>query len=233
MTSLSALRRPLLYVETAAVAACCLLVIAGLGLMVLTSPGYTSTLASALEVWKDAGVDEGGALDLAESVRAYVTEPDAEPLPVRVDGREGFSADAVSHLEDVRAVIAGGRAATGIAAALLATWLVVRLSRRERERLAAGLRAGGAASLVLLALVAVAGLVDFEAVFSGFHSILFEAGTWTFPADSLLIRLFPLRFWAVSALSWAALTALGGSGLLSLGTRLRRRAEQEGSAERV
>jgi uncharacterized membrane protein len=112
-------------------------------------------------------------------------------------------------------------------------WLVVRLSRRERERLAAGLRAGGAASLVLLALVVAAGLLDFEVVFSGFHGIFFEEGTWTFPADSLLVRLFPLRFWTVSALSWAVLTALGGIGLLMVGRRLRRRAGREALAERV
>jgi len=54
-------------------------------------------------------------------------------------------------------------------------------------------------------LAAVAAVTDFDTFFSAFHGVFFAEGTWTFPYDSLLIRLFPEPFWAVSGASWAGL----------------------------
>ena len=46
-------------------------------------------------------------------------------------------------------------------------------------------------------------------LFTTFHGVFFAAGTWTFPSDSLLIRLFPESFWIAAAAAWAALVVLG------------------------
>jgi hypothetical protein len=51
--------------------------------------------------------------------------------------------------------------------------------------------------------------------------MFFRAGTWTFPADSLLIRLFPERFWEASGAVLAALSLLGGA-TLAIAARLLR-----------
>ena len=62
------------------------------------------------------------------------------------------------------------------------------------------------------------------AFFSAFHGLFFAEGTWTFPSDSVLIRLFPESFWTMAGVTWAALVGLiaRGYGLASwvLGTRV-------------
>jgi uncharacterized membrane protein len=67
--------------------------------------------------------------------------------------------------------------------------------------------------LGLVVLGGLAAVFDFSTFFAAFHSLFFAAGTWQFPYDSLLIRLFPERFWTTAGAAWAVLAA-GGAGLL-------------------
>jgi integral membrane protein (TIGR01906 family) len=125
-----------------------------------------------------------------------------------------FDAAAVSHLLDVRAVIASARLATGITSLLLATYVGFCVGKRRLARLTRGMRVGAVLSVSLLGLALVAALADFSWFFSAFHGVFFASGTWTFPADSLLIRLFPERFWMASGAAWATLLAAGAALLL-------------------
>ena len=50
-----------------------------------------------------------------------------------------------------------------------------------------------------MALIGVAMLVSFDAIFDGFHEIFFEPGTWTFGDDETLRRLYPDAFWAIAS----------------------------------
>jgi integral membrane protein (TIGR01906 family) len=124
-------------------------------------------------------------------------------LPETVAGRPGFDVAAVSHLADVRNVLAGARLATWVLAAglaVLATWALL---RGRRDLVSACLRAGAVATAVLVALGGVAAVSEFDTFFSAFHGVFFAEGTWTFPYDSLLIRLFPVGFWSTSGVAWA------------------------------
>lgn len=172
----------------------------GLPLLPMLSPAFTQTLSQRYSLSAEAGLSSVQMLSLAEDVRAFVAA-ERDSLPARVQGRDAFDEGAVSHLRDVRSALAAGRLATlaAFAAALLCVWLL------RRDRLAVR-RAFGAASLVSSALIAAVGMIglfDFDRFFSAFHGLFFEAGTWTFSYDSLLIQLFPERFWLVSAVSWA------------------------------
>jgi uncharacterized membrane protein len=75
------------------------------------------------------------------------------------------------------------------------------------------MRAGAVWCAVLIALAVLAGLSNFDALFTAFHGLFFAEGTWTFAADSLLIRTFPEQFWATAAGVWAALILLGAVAL--------------------
>ena len=68
---------------------------------------------------------------------------------------------------------------------------------------------------VIVVLGAVAGLLNFDALFTWFHGLFFAAGTWEFPADSLLIEVFPEPFWSTAAAVWAGLVLLG-AGILAV-----------------
>jgi uncharacterized membrane protein len=46
--------------------------------------------------------------------------------------------------------------------------------------------------------------------FTQFHELLFAPGTWSFPGDTGLIRLFPGQFWFYFSLIWSTAVLLEG-----------------------
>lgn len=62
-------------------------------------------------------------------------------------------------------------------------------------------------------------LLAFGVAFELFHRVLFPGGNWAFPADSLLIRLYPYEFWQLSATAFGALAMLGGASVWYLARR--------------
>ncbi len=57
-------------------------------------------------------------------------------------------------------------------------------------------------------LLALAMAVSFGDVFAGLHGQLFPAGSWRFPDDSTLLKLYPDAFRAVAGASAAAVRVL-------------------------
>jgi integral membrane protein (TIGR01906 family) len=208
-------------IATALVGLALAVLVVGLALVPLTQPIFTRTLAERYSLAEEAGLPRGRMLEVAEQVRAFVAAPEGSMLPAEVDGRAGFDVSAVSHLVDVRRVISGARLVTWVLALLLGLGLGLAVARGRLGRVARVMRAGAVWCAVLVALAALAGLTDFDALFSAFHGIFFAEGTWTFPSDSLLIQTFPERFWATAAGVWAGLVLLGavvlaaGAGILS------------------
>lgn len=196
------------------------LVALGMPLLLLLHPLYTSALivrvgAPALA---DLRVEEARAS--AEEVRAFVAgSPDVTLPGTLEDGRPAFDESAVSHLDDVRVVLGGARVVTVAAVLVAIVWVVWTLRARRTRELAFSLTFGAWAVAALAVLAALVALADFDRFFAGFHAIFFEAGTWQFPSDALLIRLFPERFWATSGAAWGAL-ALTGAALLGILGRL-------------
>ncbi|MDR0513949.1 MAG: DUF1461 domain-containing protein [Coriobacteriaceae bacterium] len=81
----------------------------------------------------------------------------------------------------------------------------------------------GSAGLVavLFAGIALWAAFDFNGFFSCFHSLFFAAGTWTFSADSLLIRMYPTEFWIGMGVVWLACVLLACIICFSIGCVLR------------
>ena len=181
----------------------------GLALLPMLYPTFTKLLSQRYSLVAQSGLSAEHILATAEQVRAFVADGDIDQLPVTVDGRPGFDAAAVSHLRDVRRVLAGARTFTGVLAALVAVWLGVLIARRRVSAISDALFAGAGWCVLLVALAAAAGTTDFEALFTWFHGLFFSAGTWEFPTDSLLIEVFPEGFWIAAGLTWAALVSLG------------------------
>lgn len=205
-------------IATALVGLALAVLVVGLALLTLTQPLLTRTLATRFALAEEAGLPRGRMLEVAEQVRAFVVDPQATELPATVDGRSGFDASAVSHLADVRRVIASARLVTWALAILLGIGLVVAVVRGRLSDVAHVMRAGAIWCAVLIVLAALAGLADFDALFSAFHGLFFVSGTWTFSADSLLIQTFPEEFWATAAAAWAGLVLLGAA-VLAVGAR--------------
>lgn len=111
-------------------------------------------------------------LQLLDYFRGY------SPMPGIFDESER------SHLEDVRQVVKWlGRLSLVLLVAFLAL-----LSRADASRVFTR------GFLLLLALAALLLIAPFDIVFEKFHGLLFAPGTWVFPAESTLIRMYPYEF---------------------------------------
>ena len=53
--------------------------------------------------------------------------------------------------------------------------------------------------------IGVFAIVAWESAFTLFHQLLFPPGTWSFPANSTMIRLYPPEFWFDAAMIAGAL----------------------------
>lgn len=228
----SAGRRAGRLAETGAAALLWAALVIGSAVLTLCLPVYTSAASQWLGVSSTAGLPPADVLRLSAQVRALVVDDEFDPLPSTFQGAPAFDAAAVGHLMDVRAVLADARLATGIAALLLATYTGLCVTRGRVDRLRAGMRAAALMIVLVVVLAAVAALTDFSAFFAGFHGLFFKSGSWTFPADSLLIRLFPERFWEASGAVWGALVLLG-AGVLLVASRLTRAAQARLFASRT
>lgn len=139
------------------------------------------------------------------------------------DGTPAFNDREIEHMEDVKLVYDR----LTVAAAILLTAAVAAgiglALRGERCTIWLALALGGSLSLALLVFSGVWMLIGFDAFFTQFHGLFFEAETWVFSYSDTLIRLFPLTFWL-----WAGLIIVGGVSavallLLFVGSRAHRR----------
>jgi len=192
----------------------------GWSVLTLTVPVYTSALTQALGVPSSSGLSAVDVVHLSSEVRALVADSEYDPLPATWKGLPAFDRAAVSHLLDVRAVISGARLASGLAALLLAAYVTACIAWRRLPRLRAGMHAAALSLTVVVVLAVIAAFSDFETLFASFHGLFFANGTWTFPADSMLIRLFPEPFWIASGACWAVLVLLCAAVLGFAGSRL-------------
>lgn len=212
--------RTLRAVETAIAAVLWVVLCVGTAVLALTVPVYTSAMTQALDVPASSGLSATEVVRLSGSVRALVADVEYDPLPATWEGRPAFDGAAVSHLLDVRTVIIAARSATGAAALLLAVYVSAVIATHRLGRLRAGLRAAAGMLVGAVVLALFAAFADFEWLFTRFHALFFTSGTWMFPADSMLIRLFPERFWVASGACWAALVLLSAALLAVVARRL-------------
>lgn len=184
--------------------------VAGLALFPMLHPVFTQVLAKRYALVAETGLSQQQVLSTAEQVRAFVAGGPPDTLPATVDGRPGFDAAAISHLRDVRGVLGGAKVVTGVLAVLVAVWLGVGIARKRYSTISVGLFAGAGFCAAFVIGGVLAGTMDFERFFAWFHGLFFSAGTWEFPADALLIQVFPEGFWMAAGVTWGMLVTLGG-----------------------
>jgi len=206
--------------ESVIAAAVIVFAVLGVTVSVLTTPVYVRTMVGIVDSSAFTGLGERETADVAEAVRRFVTDRDAPRLPVTVEGEPAFDEAAVSHLIDVRNVIVPVRTITIVLVGALGVWVATR-SRTIPGRRSVGWPPGRPRRRVVAStlLAALVGVMDFSVLFTRFHELFFAEGTWVFPEDALLIRLFPLPFWGWSAAVWGGLIGCSAVVLRVLGQR--------------
>lgn len=196
----------------------------GLAVALLLPPPFTSVASARYSELPDTQ-----AAELAQAARRFVVSGNEDAKATLSDV---MSTEAVTHLDDVRRVIAGANAATALLALLAAAWIGLAAYHGRFGTVAAALRIAAVLAAGLVFAIAVFAAVDFDAFFSAFHALFFAPGTWVFPSDSVLIRLFPEPFWVAAGVAWGALICLlaGVYAALARAITARERSQRSGKA---
>lgn len=119
--------------------------------------------------------------------------------------------EAVGHLDDVHTVLV--RVGLVFACIAFVAILLGVLCGLWKGMFLVGdmLVEAGIIAIAIMASCVITAVVNFNALFEFLHSFLFEAGSWTFSADSLLICMYPQGFWMTMGGVW-----VGTTGVLSI-----------------
>ena len=131
------------------------------------------------------------------------------------DGEPVFNERELSHMQDVKHVVTGMRIALTVSmVGLLAATFFAERKRSKADVLAAYQRGAWALFGLIFAILLFVAL-SFNQLFTWFHQIFFESGTWMFLTSDTLIRLFPMRFWR-DAFIFVGLLSIIMAGLILL-----------------
>lgn len=111
------------------------------------------------------------------------------------DGTPLYNARELSHMVDVKELVFGMRIALAIIMVVIAILSFIALRIGRERRLIMAFNQGGWGLVGLIASILLLVALSFNQLFTWFHQIFFESGTWQFYTSDTLIRLFPMRFW--------------------------------------
>lgn len=166
------------------------------------------------------GVD-GETMRKLDILLAEYLAGDADAL----DETEMFNADEKAHMEDVYALFSMARhvktAALFIGVILLAA-IFYRRALYTRRQLRLGVLGGAALFILPFAALGVWAALDFDGAFTTMHRALFSNKLWLMdPADDLMIRMLPERFFVSMGRTLAVrsgLCALAAPLVIFMGT---------------
>lgn len=125
------------------------------------------------------------------------------------DGQPLYNERELSHMVDVKNLVQAAYRAWWIMLAVLLGLALWAWRAGWSNQYLRALSRGGWSTLGLIAVVLVAVLVSFSALFTQFHRLFFTGDTWVFEWSDTLIRLFPMRFWRDAFILVGALTISG------------------------
>ena len=173
------------------------------------SQNRTDLYSSIVEVNRYAA--ENGRADEGMPV---ITEGDEASVGAAFDAADEayvLTTNAVDHLDDVSKVVMVVFIVGFLALCVAAGGIMNAYFMHQRSELPQMLVGGGAIALALMVIFGAWLVLGFDSLFNAMHGLLFADGTWTFPADSLLISMFPAEFWRAMGILW-----LSVSGILAI-----------------
>lgn len=111
------------------------------------------------------------------------------------EGDPIFNERELSHMEDVKGVVTGMRITLVSAILVLLVMTILAIRNCWNKLLLKSFHRGGWAVIGLIVSILFFVALSFNHLFTWFHQIFFESGTWQFYFSDTLIRLFPMRFW--------------------------------------
>ncbi|GAC1324378.1 MAG: hypothetical protein NVSMB2_22470 [Chloroflexota bacterium] len=176
-------------------------------------------------VARTTGLDDPQLQRIADTFVAYFQGPPGQiQMQVTAFGQQRllFNDREVTHMEDVQAVIQMFLKLQVIAIAVVAVRAILAATvERSTVPIGRDMLISAALMVLLVIVVGVLSLVDFEALWTRFHQIAFRNDLWLLdPRTDYLIMLFPEPFWFTATIRMALSVALQTLGAILLGALL-------------
>jgi len=126
-----------------------------------------------------------------------------------------FTENEISHLNDVKALIKNIiilRDFSLVAIIFFASYFVV---AKKTKIILESLFLSGISIFIFSTIITLFSLISFKTFFIFFHKILFPKGNWSFPKESILIRLFSEMYFFEATLHLVLLMFIESTILLS------------------
>jgi integral membrane protein (TIGR01906 family) len=112
------------------------------------------------------------------------------------DGQPLYNQRELSHMLDVKVLVRSALIVWYCLLVLILILLVVAWKKKATQRFFRAVASGGWVTIGLILAILAAILINFDALFRGFHAIFFVGDTWLFYTSDTLIRLFPEKLWS-------------------------------------
>lgn len=212
------------------------LLILGVYLIFFNQAFYNASF-SKYDVQANLGVDTVGLKTLRDGIiYFFMLFRKSLQSEVLIHGTQTvfYTDDELTHMADVKQIFVVFLIVIIIAFIVFGAVLVYLLTRKNKTKYqkAIGIQMIIVPSvfLVLLSVIGISILVDWDATFVLFHKIFFPQGNWSFGWDSLMLKLLPEGIFfdgaILIAINWLLATFLmlsGGIVLLVRGTKISRR----------
>lgn len=140
--------------------------------------------------------DVNNSIEVTQDLIYYLENKKADESYI-----QRFEDDEISHLSDVKVLMQKFILALNILLSISFILLVIFFfldKHKILKNISIITLSGGILTSILILIFRYL-LINFNSTFIRFHKIFFKTGTWTFPENSLLIRLFPQIFWIDAA----------------------------------
>jgi len=124
------------------------------------------------------------------------------------DGDPIYNDRELSHMADVKSVVTGMRIGLAVSVVILLIITFIFFKRGDKMLIVQAYNSGGWGVLGLMGAILIFVFISFNQLFTWFHQIFFESGTWQFYTSDTLIRLFPMRFWRDAFIYVGVLSAI-------------------------
>jgi integral membrane protein (TIGR01906 family) len=174
--------------------------------LIVSNMEYFDIQYQRYDVYNNLSIDKGQLLDGTRHLIDYLKgREDNLDIPVTLGGDTVnlFNAKEIAHLEDVRVLFEQGYRLRLWSVLVLAIFLVIiyRLTRRGRVSFLKSIRHMSLYPFVLIGLLALAFITDFNRYFTYFHLIFFTNDLWMLnPKTDRLIVMYPEGFFMDTAL---------------------------------
>lgn len=136
--------------------------------------------------------------------------------------RQSLDAESISHLDDVYQVAQSARPILVVLSLACLVALIATGACCGKQQLGNTVLASGALVVCVFAAFGIWAIIDFYGMFNTLHSLFFNAGTWVFEMDSLLITMYPTAFWMGMGAIWLVVSLVLSILAIVIGLKLRK-----------